>query len=524
LRKLFVLLSFIILSVSCAKGPFGDEGSYYHSDSDKLKDLSLDHIEITGDPEFQAVSSLDILQKKISDIHGASDISDSFWGLRVESLKTGEVIYNHQGRKFFRPASNMKILTTSYTLEKLGTDFKFKTSIFFDRALGDDYYFTVQGSGDPSINNHYREHPSNQTKFLNFLSDAVVEKLAGLGISKDKINIKIQLDPWIFAAKKFNTEWTYHDFSYCYGAPISGLQIGRSCENFTITSKTSSDPVVIKTQNSLSSSVAITNNIKPQNGSLDIGYHVNPWGNEVLFRGRIPLNHKFQTKLAIPDSTLYFGDLSASAIRKKSRTELPEIEATVEFSVLEKSASTKAIELVGDYQSVRLGTLAKVLMKNSNNQYAESFLLRATPFGTIGGAISNLKRFLRNEVGIDTGGVAIADGSGASHYNYLRPHDLLSVLKFNHQNAKRFEAFKKTLPIAGVDGTLYKRMRSGSAKGKVWAKTGTVTRSSSLSGYVETADGELLVFSMLTNNGSSSSSKMRRVQDQVCEAMASFKR
>jgi D-alanyl-D-alanine carboxypeptidase/D-alanyl-D-alanine-endopeptidase (penicillin-binding protein 4) len=87
-----------------------------------------------------------------------------------------------------------------------------------------------------------------------------------------------------------------------------------------------------------------------------------------------------------------------------------------------------------------------------------------------------------------------------------------------------FPAYLDALPVAGVDGTLETRMRGTSAEGRARAKTGTLNGVTSLSGYVDAADGERLAFSMMIEFYTGSSAPRRAVQDSVVAALARFRR
>jgi D-alanyl-D-alanine carboxypeptidase/D-alanyl-D-alanine-endopeptidase (penicillin-binding protein 4) len=83
-----------------------------------------------------------------------------------------------------------------------------------------------------------------------------------------------------------------------------------------------------------------------------------------------------------------------------------------------------------------------------------------------------------------------------------------------------FRTFYDALPIAGVDGTIGSRMKGTPAEGKVHAKTGTVDKARSLSGYVTTADGRLLLFSFLCNNFTVPNRAVEQVQDAILVRLA----
>ena len=94
--------------------------------------------------------------------------------------------------------------------------------------------------------------------------------------------------------------------------------------------------------------------------------------------------------------------------------------------------------------------------------------------------------------------VRFDEGSGLSRNNLVSANATTALLKFmaGHREA---EAFHEALPIAGVDGTLRRRMKNTAAENNVRAKTGTLRWANSLSGYVTTAAGEKLVFSVMLN-------------------------
>jgi D-alanyl-D-alanine carboxypeptidase/D-alanyl-D-alanine-endopeptidase (penicillin-binding protein 4) len=114
------------------------------------------------------------------------------------------------------------------------------------------------------------------------------------------------------------------------------------------------------------------------------------------------------------------------------------------------------------------------------------------------------------------------DGSGMSRHDYVTPRALVTVLDAMRR-APTFLLFRDALPIAGVDGNLANRMKGTPAAGNVHAKTGTVDKARSLSGYVTTADGHLVLFSLLCNNFTVSSREVDRVAELLLNATAAFR-
>jgi D-alanyl-D-alanine carboxypeptidase/D-alanyl-D-alanine-endopeptidase (penicillin-binding protein 4) len=117
--------------------------------------------------------------------------------------------------------------------------------------------------------------------------------------------------------------------------------------------------------------------------------------------------------------------------------------------------------------------------------------------------------------GVITDEVTIRDGSGLSRLSLVTPVQIVNLLEFMYHHPA-FSSFFNSLPVAGADGTLSARMAGTCAEGNVRAKTGFSTHNGSLSGYVRKKDGEMVAFSMLTNNNPRDPSEIRRLQDSFC--------
>ena len=123
------------------------------------------------------------------------------------------------------------------------------------------------------------------------------------------------------------------------------------------------------------------------------------------------------------------------------------------------------------------------------------------------------------KAGVSTSDVKVADGSGVSLYNYVSAWSEVKMLRYAYRNKQIFTPLYESMPIAGVDGTISDRMRSGAAYQNVHAKTGTVTGVSSLSGYVRASNGNLLAFAII-NNGNLRTATGHNFQDRICQILA----
>lgn len=205
---------------------------------------------------------------------------------------------------------------------------------------------------------------------------------------------------------------------------------------------------------------------------------------------------------------------------EKFRTELADASIHFEGSFLPRTIPTTA-ELINE----RHHTITQILptmMKESDNLFAESMFYQIAaqnqrPWATYKEGASKVYALLRS-LGVNPKTCQVADGSGLSLYNYTTPEILVTLLRHSYSHQDIYETLLPSLPIAGVDGTLRRRMRSGTAYRNVQAKTGTVEGVSTLAGYLTAPNGNRYAFAIM-NQGILSTSIGRNFQDRVCQAL-----
>ncbi len=189
---------------------------------------------------------------------------------------------------------------------------------------------------------------------------------------------------------------------------------------------------------------------------------------------------------------------------------------------------------VATWQSEPLGRIVEAVNKESINLYADVLLklIGTRPGGPVatedapmgsharGSAVARQRAW--GPMGVDTAAVDLVDGSGLSRMDLITPASTTALLRamHRHRDADVRRAFRESLPIGGVDGTLKNRFRDSAARGNVRAKTGSLGGVSSLSGYVTTRGGRVLTFSILCNNYTGGSSAARSAQDAAVNALA----
>jgi D-alanyl-D-alanine carboxypeptidase/D-alanyl-D-alanine-endopeptidase (penicillin-binding protein 4) len=184
--------------------------------------------------------------------------------------------------------------------------------------------------------------------------------------------------------------------------------------------------------------------------------------------------------------------------------------------------SARRVDTLFSYASPPLSDVLAAMLLPSQNQIAEMVFktigLEGTGVGSADSAEAVIHRQLA-EWGVPPNEAVIHDGSGLSRQDYVTPRTLLRVLDAMRRSPA-FGTLEAALPVAGVSGTLDNRMRGTAAEGNAHAKTGSMTAVRSLSGYVTSANGHLIEFTIIGNNFVSRSSSVARVQDAIVSYLA----
>jgi len=199
---------------------------------------------------------------------------------------------------------------------------------------------------------------------------------------------------------------------------------------------------------------------------------------------------------------------------------------TVEAGVMDSILATPIkMDTLFTFTSLPMRNIIPALMKPSQNQIAE-ILLKTIGLERGGmGTSDSARKIVGQQLlawGVQPDGFVIRDGSGLSRHDLVSPETIVRVLDRIQQDTA-FAVFYNAMPIAGVDGTLKDRMKATPAEGNLHAKTGSIAAARSLSGYVTSADGERLIFSILANNWTTPSSAVTDVEDQIAIALAAYR-
>src|SRR6185503_11710164 len=180
------------------------------------------------------------------------------------------------------------------------------------------------------------------------------------------------------------------------------------------------------------------------------------------------------------------------------------------------------VRVLAAHDGAPLSEVLKDVNKPSQNLHAEMLLrllgARLKGTGTVEAGQAAVLEFLRR-MGVDPRAWALQDGSGLSRSDLVSPRGMVSLLAAmdRHPHAA---AFRNSLPIAGVDGTLEQRMRGTPAQGRVVAKTGTIRHVNALDGYATTRSGERLAFAIIVNHHTGDPRQAASAIDEIVNVLA----
>ena len=463
------------------------------------------------------------------------------WGVKIASLDTGRTIFEHNPEKYFNPASNAKLYTTALALDRLGADYRIKTSVYSSvkpdasgTLKGD---LTVYGRGDPTMT--ARLNGGDYFKGI----EPLINQLVNTGIRR--IEGDIVADESYFAGPPFGAGWEWDDLQAYYGAEVSSLTINdNAIDLFVKPAERPGLPCRITTGPATSFVSLINRTQTSQKGSEQRIVVYRPVGENVIYvSGRLPIDSTgFYNSVAVHDPAGLFASLFKDALLQRGiivtgRARFVDWKYR-EVTPLDLS---KVVELAS-VQSVPLSDIVRETLKPSQNLYAQLLLLQVgVTAGSIPGemnsmassqkpqaangksnarnlndrsglsedtsdegktteelGIESMNEFL-SRVGVKKGEVLLEEGSGLSRRDVITPEATVGLLRYMSRS-KWAEVYRNSLPIAGVDGTLQNRMKGTPASGNVRAKTGSLRYVYTLSGYVTTASGEHVAFSIMLNN------------------------
>jgi D-alanyl-D-alanine carboxypeptidase/D-alanyl-D-alanine-endopeptidase (penicillin-binding protein 4) len=454
----------------------------------------------------------------------------AFWGIQVVDLATGKTIYEQNQDRFFVPASNTKLFTTAMALTRLGADFRFQTRVLGEAAPDGNGRIhgslRLVGGGDPNLSAReipYRTGPitGNPLAAIEDLADQV----AARGVKR--VSGGFFGDDYWYVWQPYAAGWGIEDPVSDDGPPISALTINDNA--FTLRVQPGGregDPAILSLVPALEF-YRLDNRIRTTAAGSERRIHYDrvPDSMDVRLWGSIPLRDRTQDLvLGIADPARYAAMAFLRALEERGIAVDGEASSVHRYpsEVADLSQGPAPVEETGIELARRVSAPLiedlRITDKVSQNLHAE-LALRAVGkarrnVGSFEAGLEEMKTFLA-EVGIYPEGYDLRDGSGLARLNLLTPATIIKLLRFMYQSPQR-EDWIGLLPVGGKDGSIANRFQDTPAMGRVFAKTGSLSHVSALSGYIRRNSGNVLAFSILVNNYNARAPEVRGVMDRIC--------
>jgi serine-type D-Ala-D-Ala carboxypeptidase/endopeptidase (penicillin-binding protein 4) len=468
-------------------------------------------------PDAPAAAA-DALRRDIDAILAAPALEHGYWGVVVKSLKSGDTIYERNGRRLMMPASNMKVVTLAAAADRLGWDYTYETQLFASGPIeagtlrGD---LVVVGSGDPSLMS--ADAAALFGEWADALTHAGVRIVAGRVIGDDDR----------FEDNGLGFGWSWDDLPDDYAAGVSALQLNENAVRVSIVPGPAPGDSAGISISPTGSGLAIVSGVTTAAPGTATAIRARrlPGSMRLELRGTIAAGTQpAALNVSVENPTLFFATaLRDALIGRGIDVRGPAVDVDDVADARPRSPTP-----IATHRSPPLSTLAVRLMKDSQNLYAETLL--KTLSTRAGAPVATADRG-RAEVamvlqawGVSSADLIQRDGSGLSRYDYVTADALVTILMHVSRDERLRGPFEASLPIAGRDGTLSNRMKGTPAEGNARAKTGSMSNVRGMSGYVTSAAGEPLVFSILANNFEVPATTITAAEDAIVVRLATFAR
>jgi D-alanyl-D-alanine carboxypeptidase/D-alanyl-D-alanine-endopeptidase (penicillin-binding protein 4) len=466
------------------------------------------------------------LGAQVDAIANRPEFSRSRWGILIQPLSSTATLYSRDAQKYFIPASNVKLLTTAAALQKLGADFRIKTSVY----SGENGSLYVAGRGDPSI-------AEAQLKSL-------AQQLKQRGITQ--VNELIGDDSY-FQGSAVNPNWEWEDAQAGYGAPINSLIFNQNAIELLLSPQELGQPLKVTF-----AEPKLANQWQIHNNSVTVAQNESEFIEVGREFDRPAIRVSGQLKVGAESESAYVAVVNPANNFLQHFQQVLAAEGIPVKQALVASVSRNFNQELATVESPPLAQLVRETNRESNNLYAEVLLrllgkvtgkmpvpqtltgnmpvpqtltgnmpvaqtltgnmpVPQEDTGEIG--LKELKTAL-TQLGVNPNSYILADGSGLSRHNLISPEALVQTLRFM-ANSPAASIYRQSLPIAGESGTLKNRLNSTPNRVILQAKTGTLSGVSALSGYIEVPDYEPLVFSIIVNQSGLSAASMRSATDEI---------
>jgi D-alanyl-D-alanine carboxypeptidase/D-alanyl-D-alanine-endopeptidase (penicillin-binding protein 4) len=451
-----------------------------------------------------ANAAADGLTHALDQILDAPALKGGITGAVVQRVGDGQMLYEHNADTRLLPASNRKLFTAAAALELLGDDFTYTTQV---RA-------TAKPDADGTLHGDLVLHGVGDSSLKTADLDDLAAQVAKAGVRR--IIGSVIGDGSVFTDGPYGFGWEWDDFDDEEFPQIAGLEVDDGDVAVQVAPGAAVGAPAAVTLEPPTGYVPLFNQTttadKDTASSLQI---VRPYAqNGLRITGRMPVGKTATQNLPVEDPPRYTATVFALCLTRHG--------ITMTGSTTEVKASPDTPIILASHTSIPLAPYLALMNKPSDNLLAESLIRTLGAVKGQGGTYDAghaVEMPFFQKLGVDVASIALVDGCGVGRRNFVTARAVGQLLVGMHRQSD-WKVYYDSLPIAGVDGTLKRRMKGTKAEGNVHAKTGTLSQVRGLSGYLTGSKGEVYAFSLLMNNFPGTATDAGQVQDNFVEYLA----
>ncbi len=445
----------------------------------------------------------DPLTAELDRLLGDKRLKKAKVGACVVDLATGETVYTRNADERLNPASNIKLVTAAAALDTHGTAFTFRTELRGKRSGKTVQDLYLSGNGDPFL------HWDHLLEMAERLRRKGIREVSGDLVVDDTAYDDAFLPP---AFDQKSEQAPYRASTAAVSASYSAMTViivpGKVGAKPSVSFDPPNDYAIVE-----NSATTVASRKEVGKAQLSVEVRAGKGRTRLIVSGKTWPGGGATVRKRVDEPSLYAGYLMKSALESLGITVTGEVR---------RGPHSGAGTLLAGHSSMSVPVLIGLMQKYSNNFMAE-MLFKSLDLGddaaTWAGATEQVQAFL-DKAGVARDGYKLTNGSGLYDANELSARQFTTVLAYMAGRADIWPEYLSSFANAGVDGTLAGRMRGTPAAGTARAKTGTLNRVSTLSGYVTSASGRRFAYSVLMNNAPGGAWTYRQIQDKFVATLA----
>lgn len=413
------------------------------------------------------------------------NINKSAVSVSIKDVNGGNTVFALNENMPMTPASTLKIITSSAAVDTLGKDYEFSTRLY--KSTNNDLYLKL--GADP------------------LLTSSDIDTLIEAAKQKNIIEPKnIYIDDSIFDSVEWGEGWQWDDDLNPLMPKFSAYNLDNNLLKIEVVPGVNNTPatIAVKPFYPVTFMNLVNTDFSTGENKVSLSRNNSIAPNVINAAGTVSKTNIL--KIPVNNPKMYFTIRLNESIRSKKIDYFKAITTAV--------LPAKNVYLV-DEVNHSIDSAIFMILKQSSNLAAETlFKLAGAKWadsqGNIDNSLGMMESYLK-KININSEDIKIVDGSGVSKNNIMTANFMADflVLKASEED---FEAFYAAFP-APWEGTLKTRMLY--FKDNLRAKTGTLSDTSALAGYIKTRKGKICAFDIMINDARTSSADKKNIEEQI---------